>query len=503
MASSAPWPSPGDYSAAIQNPHHCFADPELARGQVYTNQLGLPVGASGNFAVVYQLHSGAQVFAVRCFIRPVTNQQQRYDALSQHLHGIWLPALVDYAYLPQGIRVRGQWYPVVRMAWIAGQQLHQYIEDHLRHSQLLERLAMQWRGVVAGLCGAHMAHGDLQHGNILVDGHDQIHLVDYDGFFIPALHTQPPGERGHPNYQHPERQQHGYYAANADAFSALVIYLSLLALRTEPDLWSWHTGENLLFKADDFTQPGRTPVWQRLQGSVDPAVQRLTATLEHFCREPVSATPDLDTVIQGLPERIAVPAKPRPTPTKPALLSLPASSQQSVPALPLPGSTLELLQARLRRRRALTWPGLVALLVVLGGWWWTQLRTPAQIPPPGALQERVATLWRAGSCSQAETVLQEARRRRPYAAEPYGVAINLLLQGGPCQQALGTREPVVLLAEAIRGGVAGSLLVLVEIDTAYGTTLTLRPEHLDALARDQVTLKDGSRYHGTIKLKKG
>jgi hypothetical protein len=503
MASSAPWPSPGDYSAAIQNPHNCFADPELAGGQVYANQFGLPLGASGNFAVVYQLHSGAQVFAVRCFIRPVTNQQQRYDALSQHLHGIWLPALVDYAYLPQGIRVRGQWYPVVRMQWIAGQQLHQYIEDHLRHNQLLERLAIQWRGVVAGLCGAHMAHGDLQHGNILVDGHDQIHLVDYDGFFIPALYTQPPGERGHPNYQHPKRQQRGYYAANADAFSALVIYLSLLALRTEPDLWRWHTGENLLFKADDFTQPGRTPVWQHLQGSLDPEVQRLTAALERFCREPVSAIPDLDTVIQGLSERIAGPAKPRPTPTQPVLFAPPAPSQQSAPALPLSGSALELLQARLRRWRAVTWPGLVALLVVLGGWWWTQLRTPAQIPPPGALQERVTTLWRAGSCSQAETVLQEARRRRPYAAEPYGVAINLLLQGGLCQQALGTREPVVLLAEVIRRGVAGSLPVLVEIDTAYGTTLTLRPEHLDTLARDQVTLKDGSRYHGTIKLKKG
>ena len=502
MASSAPWPSPGDYSAAIQNPHNCFADPELARGQVHTNQFGLPVGASGNFAVVYQLHSGAQMFAVRCFIRPVTNQQQRYDALSQHLHGIWLPALVDYTYLPQGIRVRGQWYPVVRMAWIAGQQLHQYIEDHLRHSQLLERLAIQWRGVVAGLCGAHMAHGDLQHGNILVDGHDQLHLVDYDGFFIPALHTQPPGERGHPNYQHPERQQHGYYAANADAFSALVIYLSLLALRTEPGLWSWHTGENLIFKADDFTQPGRTPVWQRLQGSVDPEVQRLTATLERFCREPVSAVPDLDTVIQGLSERVSVTAKPHLAPTQPALLSPPVPSQQPGPALPLPGSEPGLRQAHRWRRHGVTWPGLVALLVVLGGWWWTQHRTPAQTPPPGTLQERVATLWRAGSCSQAETMLQEARRRSS-AAEPYAVALDLLLQGGPCQQALGTREPVVLLAEAIRRGVAGSLAVLVEIDTAYGTTLTLRPEHLDALARDQVTLKDGSRYHGTIKLKKG
>jgi hypothetical protein len=443
------------------------------------------------------------VFAVRCFIRPVTNQQQRYDALSQHLHGIWLPALVDYAYLPQGIRVRGQWYPVVRMAWIAGQQLHQYIEDHLRHSQFLERLAVQWRGVVAGLCGAHMAHGDLQHGNVLVDSHDQIHLVDYDGFFIPTLHTQPPGERGHPNYQHPERQQHGYYAANVDAFSALVIYVSLLALRTEPGLWSLHTGENLLFKAGDFTQPGRTPAWQRLQRSVDPEVQRLTATLEHFCRVPVSTLTDLDTVIQGLPERITVSVKARSAPTQPGLLAPPASSRLSESALSLPDSALDLRYGPLRRWRAVLWPGLVALLVVLGGWWWIQLHTSVQLPPPGALQERVAPLWRAGSCAQAETVLQQVRRRRPYAAEPYVVALDLLLQGGPCQQALGTREPVALLAEAIRTGVARSLPVLVEIDTAYGTTLTLRPEHLDTLARDQVTLKDGSRYRGTIKLKKG
>jgi hypothetical protein len=216
----------------------------------------------------------------------------------------------------------------------------------------------------------------------------------------------------------------------------------------------------------------------------------------------VSAIPDLDTVIQGLSERIAVPAQMRPTSTQPALLSPPAPFRQPGPALPLPRSELGLRQAHRWRRRGVTWPGLVALLVVLGGWWWTQHRTPTQTPPPGTLQERVATLWRAGSCSQAETMLQEARRRSS-AAEPYAVALDLLLQGGPCQQALGTREPVVLLAEAIRRGVAGSLAVLVEIDTAYGTTLTLRPEHLDALTRDQVTLKDGSRYHGTIKLKKG
>lgn len=120
MPPSTPWPSPGDYSAAIQNPHNCFTDPELAGGRTSTNRLGLPNLAAGNFAVVYQVQNGSRTLAVRCFSHPVTDQQQRYDILSQQLRGFWYPALVDFAYLAQGIRVRGQWYPIVRMEWIVG-----------------------------------------------------------------------------------------------------------------------------------------------------------------------------------------------------------------------------------------------------------------------------------------------------------------------------------------------------------------------------------------------
>jgi hypothetical protein len=498
MASPAPWPSPGDYSAAIQNPHNCFVDPELNRGRATTNHLGLPIGASGNFAVVYQLQSGARMFAVRCFIRPVTNQQQRYDALSQHLRGFWLPALVDYAYLPQGIRVRGQWYPIVRMEWIAGKQMHQYIEDHLRQGQTLDRLAAQWRGVVAGMRGAHTAHGDLQHGNILADSQGQLRLVDYDGFFIPALQAHPPGEVGHPNYQHPERLQKGYYAENADAFAALVIYLSLLALRTDPSLWTLHTGENLLFLANDFTQPGHAPVWRRLQGSVDPEVRRLAAALEGFCRRPVAAVPDLETVIQGLLERVVATSSHR---------SSPAPS--SVPSAPSPRPVSASSTVRPAHRPLLwRWGFVMAaflLLVALGVWQQTQPTPPPQAPasPRASLQERVATLWSTRDCAKAETALQEARRQQPDVAEPYSVAITLLLQGGPCSEALGTRDPVALLTEAIRRGVAGVLPVRVEIETAYGATLTITPEHLRTLAPDRVELHDGSRYRGTIRLKKG
>jgi serine/threonine protein kinase len=328
MATPIAWPSPGDYSTAIQNPQNCFSDSELRACKCRSNQMGLPVGASGNFAVVYEVNIGTKKYAVRCFTRQVTDQQDRYEKLSTYLAGFGIPAFVDFTYLQHGIRVRGQWYPIVKMEWAEGQQLHRYVESNLRNGVALGQLAARFRGVIAGLSGAHIAHGDLQHGNILVDAGGQLKLVDYDGFYLPSLKGQPPGEVGHPNYQHPLRIQQGYYEENTDGFSALVIYLSLLALAADPGLWSFNNGENLIFKADDFKNPGQSLVWNKLRQSLNPQVIALTDHLERYCKGAVSMVTDLESLLLHATLSATPPVRAPPTAYAPVGTTVPA-----VPAL--------------------------------------------------------------------------------------------------------------------------------------------------------------------------
>lgn len=298
------WPDPADYNLAIQNPRNCFDDEDLKRGEIVTDRRGFPKGISGNFAVVYQVRNGSKEFAIKCFIRQVTNQQYRYKRLSNYITSrrAQLPMLVDFEYLERGIRVNAQLYPIVKMGWVRGNLLHQYIEGNLYNHRALRQLANEWKTIVEALRKNEMAHGDLQHGNIFVDAQERIRLVDYDGMFVPPLRDDPPEEYGHRNYQHPRRSSNQNYDENIDNFSNLVIYLSLLAVAAEPKLWNdFHYDENLILGEEDFNKPGRTRVWERLRNSPDAEVQRLTKILEKSCRSQVPRVPGLETILEKRP----------------------------------------------------------------------------------------------------------------------------------------------------------------------------------------------------------
>ena len=300
-----PWPGITDCSEAIQNPQLCFKGTDLEAGAVSVNQRGMPLVFSGAFACVYPVSVGGTTFAVRCFTREVKDQQTRYNQLSEYLINVLPPSFVHFEYLEQGISLKGVWYPIVRMEWVEGESLSSFVGANVNDADTLRRVAAQWRGgPAASLRGLGIAHNDLQHGNVMVQTDGRIRLVDYDGMFLPKFRGERSPELGHKNFQHPLRTAEDY-DAYVDNFPSLVVYLSLLAIASDPGLWAFYNDDNLIFTRDDYASPGKSQLFKLLKNSPDQTVAKLAERLEEYCKQPVKDVPDLETILQSVPQSTA------------------------------------------------------------------------------------------------------------------------------------------------------------------------------------------------------
>ena len=339
-------PGGTEYTDAIQNSHICFQGTDLESATVARNGMGMPLSWSGAFATVYSVNSGNADYAIRCFTKIVTYQKDRYLQLSNYLRGVLPTGFVRSTYIDEGIRVKGVWYPVVRMAWVKGKTLDRYLgnkDDGLlaTEEQLLD-LAASWRGgPVASLGSLGIAHNDLQHGNIMVQDDGTIRLVDYDGTFLEPYRGQQSPEEGHKNYKHPERTDRDY-DVYVDNFPSLVIFLSLRALAVDISLWEFYNEDNLILTREDYLYPNSSDAIRRLRLSRDQEVLKLTEKLVECCALPVKDVPDLESIMRDIGFGSAQPAaqpaaQPRP-PSPPTPRPAPQSPAQAPAAQPRPPS---------------------------------------------------------------------------------------------------------------------------------------------------------------------
>ena len=285
-----PVPSLSDYQAAVQNPGTCFADPKLQQATVERDQRLLPRPRSGGFALTYHFTHGREEWAVRCFHRNVSALEGKYGAISAHLARASSQMFSSFDYQPTGIRVGTSTHPIVKMDWVRGEMLGEYIERNLQKPDVISDLAEAFRMSVLELERLGVAHGDMQRGNImLVAG--QIKLIDYDGMYVPGSPTTAVDEIGHPDYRHPQRgKQH--YGPLMDRFSSILIYVALKTLTRQPDLWKdYDTGENILFRAVDIADPDHSKLFQQLlaRNGADPPARQLMAV----CKLPPDQVPTL------------------------------------------------------------------------------------------------------------------------------------------------------------------------------------------------------------------
>jgi len=281
------WPTPQDYNEAVQIPQGNLNDPELKSGLVYTDAIGLPRPITGSFASVYRMHCTDKDYALRLFLRNIRDQEERYALISDFVQHDDLPYTVTFDFLKTGIKIMGEWLPALKMEWVEGEPFDDYIIENLAFPGKLGRLLTEFTIMMDDLRRAGIAHGDLQHGNIIVCG-DELRLVDYDGMFVPAMIGFGANELGHRNYQHPQRTEH-HFGPYLDNFSAWVIYTSVRALQIDSRLLHKLGGGDdcLLFRQADFLDPLHSAAFSALEKHDDAELR----TLARFVRAQLKKDP--------------------------------------------------------------------------------------------------------------------------------------------------------------------------------------------------------------------
>ena len=296
MAKLQSFPSGFQYQEAVQHPDRCFSNSDLRSASFERMALGLPKMISGNFGAVFPMTSASgHKYAVKCFTRRVPHQMQRYERISARLSTLEPWWATDFQYIPQGIRVEASQYPILHMNWVNGCTLTHWISQHTNRPAAITKLAHYFDEMVHDLSNSGLAHGDLQAGNLLVTDDGQLHLVDYDGMYVPGLDGLPPDEVGHPDYQPPSRSQNDYGPA-MDRFSAWLISLSLKILAAAPELWDQLNpahDEYLLLNRHEFLDLNSSSRLATLCSHRDMEVRRLAQVTRQILSLPPAAIPAL------------------------------------------------------------------------------------------------------------------------------------------------------------------------------------------------------------------
>jgi hypothetical protein len=303
------WPSARDYREAIVDPN-LVGDFELRGGTLECNPGGQPKTYTGTFTTTFHFQTVSGGVALRCYTRGHDDLERRYSAITELLRYVRNDALCQTQYVAEAIRVGGTWWPAIKMDWIAGLALNAAIEACFDDGDAMLALATNLRETMRSLEVLGVAHGDLQHGNILVR-HGRLRLIDYDAMFLPALAGLPQTEYGHRNYQHPQRRG-APFDSRLDRFSSIVIYTALVALSADRSLWPrFSEGENLLFRVHDFTSNGHSELFRALLANN--ATSGLAEVLLAACQMPVEQVPTLEQAIQSaagtMPARSPVPSR--------------------------------------------------------------------------------------------------------------------------------------------------------------------------------------------------
>jgi serine/threonine protein kinase len=272
---------------SVENKNVLVLDEHAKSGTFRRDARGRLIAYTGGFSVVfpYELPDGTK-WAFRCWHSDISNTQKRYEIISDAIKKANLDFLCEFTYIEKGINVEGNIYPTTRMRWVEGITIKDYICKYRQSKDKLKALAENFLVMTQALHEQSLAHGDLQHGNILVSDDHQLYLVDYDSFYCPKLKGEEDTVTGLADYQHPARKSNNSVSEKLDYFSELIIYLSILAIAEAPSLvdkYKVDDADRLLFAKEDFDDITKSQIYKDIQ-SLGKQFQELLDVLEEYLK---------------------------------------------------------------------------------------------------------------------------------------------------------------------------------------------------------------------------
>ena len=273
------FPSRTEIVTAMSNPV-CYKSNELIGGNIIRKGTMIIQYAGGYTTVFPFINSLGKKVAVRCWCADIGNAKQRSSTISEYLNKEQNSYFVNFKYVNDAVLIKGELQPVIIMDWVEGKTLKEYINENV-NSNTIRQIADKFKLMAEGLHSKNIAHGDLQHGNILVKADGNLVLVDYDSMYVEQLNSMADIIKGLPGYQHPARTKNQHVNSKLDYFSELIIYLSLLIFAEKPQLWQrYYETEDLLFSKDDFANIKNSEIYKSFHTSNNAIISNLMQKLK-------------------------------------------------------------------------------------------------------------------------------------------------------------------------------------------------------------------------------
>lgn len=313
------YPSIGEYNQIIQkkggNSFRTLNGINLIPSR--TAPIKVYLFGSGAFAAVFKGSINGNTYAIRCFLSAENETIERYKSICKYISQLNSSWKTECEFIDSEITVNGKAYPVLKMEWINGVLINEFVSQNLSNNNILSELQNKLISISEDLEKNKVGHGDLQCGNIVISGYSsnfQVKLIDYDGMYVPELAFKKSIEKGRSEFQHPKRTLNNFNP-EMDRFSFWVMLTALEALKIDKTLWrevmqgGFNTLDNFLFSIQDFLNPNQSPLFNRLYKLNSTNLNFYLDKLKWFCSSDYSVITKPALVGKELRQGIEIPTE--------------------------------------------------------------------------------------------------------------------------------------------------------------------------------------------------